>query len=101
MALPVIHSLHVKKHARNQLHQYQLTFVDRRHVVQIVSAMKSMELQFAHVKRITLALHQIVDQNVPLTLNVHTIKRAINLNAKILVMELVELMQVCFNNINN
>lgn len=53
-----------------------------------------MELQFVHVKILTLVLHQIVDQNVPLTLNVHKIKRAININARILVMEHAELMQV-------
>lgn len=59
--------------------------------------MKSMVLLCVHAKRITLDHHQIVDQNVPLTLNVPIIKRAINSNAEILVMELVELMRVRFN----
>lgn len=74
-------------------------FADQHPVDCIVVAMKSMGLQFVHAKIIILVLHQIVDQNVPLTQNVHKIKRAININAKILVMEHVELMLVCFSSI--
>lgn len=55
-----------------------------------------MALQFVHAKKIILVLLQIVDQNAPSTLNVLVIKRAININAKILVMGLADLTLVSF-----
>lgn len=64
-------------------------FVDHHHVDWTVDAMKWTESLFVHVKLNILALHQIADPNAQLTPNVHLIKRAINLNAQILAVELV------------
>lgn len=85
----------------NQLHQFQLMFADHHLAAYTVYAMRSMGLPFVRAKIVTLVLHQIVDQNVPLTPNVHKIKRAINIDARILVMEPVELMPVGFRSTNS
>lgn len=65
-------------------------FADQVRVVQTVYAMKRMGTLFVLAKLISLALPPTVNQNVLLMQNAHKIKHVINLNVKILALELVE-----------
>lgn len=71
-----------------------LMFVAQHHADQIVDVKKRMELLFVHVKMNTSEHRLTANQNVRFTVNVHKIKRAINSNAQILVLEHAVLEQV-------
>lgn len=68
--------------------------VVQHHADQIVAVMKRMEWLYVHVKMNTSEHRPTVNQNVLLTVNAHKIKRAINSNARIHVLEHAVLEQV-------